>query len=201
MDVVLIEHVTLDGVMQGPGRPDEDTRGEFELGGWATPRSDEVVGQALGKRMANSAGLLLGRRTYDDLLGHWNRVPDNPFVSLLNAASKYVVTTQTADPPWPNTTFLNGDPAARIRALRSEPGGDLHVMGSGQLVELLVREDLVDGLLLLIHPIVLGTGHRLFEHGVPAASFELVEQEAAPSGVIAATYRRAAGGDAASPGA
>jgi dihydrofolate reductase len=191
MDILVINHVTLDGVMQGPGRPDEDTRDGFTKGGWATARSDVVVGQALGRHLASSAGLLLGRRTYDDLLSHWNKESDNPFAGPLNAAQKYVVTSSTDEPTWPNTTFLNDDPIGRVRGLRASGAGTLHVMGSGQLLERLFEEGLIDGLVLLIHPIVLGSGHRLFDHGTPSTTFALEGTVTAPSGVIVATYRSA----------
>src|SRR5687768_1902503 len=134
MRIVVMNHVTLDGVMQGPGRPDEDRRGGFEHGGWATPRSDEVVGRAMGARMDEAGGLVFGRRTYEDLLSHWNSVPDNPFREPLNAAPKWVVSATLDEPlPWPNSTLLRGDAVEAVRGLKAAGDGLLGIMGSGQL--------------------------------------------------------------------
>jgi dihydrofolate reductase len=192
MRIVIMNHVTLDGVMQGPGRPDEDRRGGFQHGGWATARSDEVVARAMAARMGRSGGLLLGRRTYEDLLSHWNSAPDNPFREPLNAAQKWVVSATLEEPlPWPNSTLLTGDVVEGVRRLKAEGDGDLGVMGSGQLVRSLLPHGLIDEFLLFIHPLVLGSGQRLFPEDGPTVDLELVEAVTATTGVIVAAYRPA----------
>jgi dihydrofolate reductase len=187
--VVVINHVTLDGVMQGPGRPDEDRRGGFEQGGWAMPGSDDVVGAALGERMAASRGLLFGRRTYEDLLSYWN-TQESPFKDALNMSPKYVASRTLDEPlPWPNTTVLDGDVADAVAELKKEGGNDLQIMGSGELIRSLMPRGLIDEYLLMIHPLVLGSGKRLFADGTPTTSLRLVDSKTATSGVVIATYQ------------
>jgi dihydrofolate reductase len=187
--VVVINHLTLDGVMQAPGRRDEDTRGGFELGGWAGPNVDEVVNAAMGARMPRSGGLVLGRRSYEDMLSYWN-TQDSPFKDMLNTAPKYVASRTLREPlPWPNSTLLNADVADAVTQLRQQPGKDLNVMGSGELVQTLMRHDLVDEYLLLIHPLALGAGRRLFGDGGPPASLRLVDSTVSTTGVVIATYQ------------
>jgi dihydrofolate reductase len=191
--VVVINHLTLDGVMQAPGRADEDTRGGFEHGGWASSRmfGDEVIGAAMGARMASSSGLLLGRRTYDDLLSYWN-TQDSPFKDALNDASKYIASRTLGEPlPWPNSTLLQGDIRDAVAALKQGPGEELHVMGSGEVIQALMRNDLIDEYMLLIHPLVLGSGRRLFADGDTRSELSLVDANASPSGVVITTYRPA----------
>jgi dihydrofolate reductase len=186
--LVVINHLTLDGVMQSPGRPDEDTRGGFEMGGWAGPNIDEVVNAAVGARVPQSRGLVLGRRSYDDMLAYWN-TQDSPFKAMLNDAPKYVASRTLREPlPWPNSTLLGEDVAGAVAHLKEEPGGDLNVMGSGELIQTLMRHDLIDEYLLLIHPLVLGTGRRLFDDGGPPASLRLVDSTPSTTGVLIATY-------------
>jgi dihydrofolate reductase len=142
--VVVINHLTLDGVMQAPGRREEDTRGGFEHGGWAGPSVDEVVNAAMGARMPRSGGLLLGRRSYEDMLGYWN-TQDSPFKDILNSAPKYVASRTLREPlPWPNSTLLSGDVAEAVAQLRQQPGKDLNVMGSRELIQTLMRHGLID---------------------------------------------------------
>jgi dihydrofolate reductase len=187
--VVVINHLTLDGVLQAPGRRDEDTRGGFAHGGWAGPNVDAVVGAAMDARMPRSGGLLLGRRSYEDMLGYWN-TQDSPFKAILNSAPKYVVSGTLREPlPWPNSTLLSGDVPEAVAQLREEPGSDLIVMGSGELIQTLMRHGLIDEYLLLIHPLVLGTGRRLFADGGPPASLQLVDSEVSTTGVLIATYQ------------
>jgi dihydrofolate reductase len=187
--VVVINHVTLDGVMQAPGRPDEDRRGGFEHGGWAMPRSDEVVGTAMGERMAASGGLVFGRRTYEDLLSYWNTQPDSPFTGPLNAARKFVASRTLREPlPWPNSTLLEGDAADAVADLKRQPGDDLHIMGSGELIQSLMSRDLVDEYLLMIHPLILGSGRRLFADSSPPTTLRLIDTKTAPTGVVITTY-------------
>src|SRR5215204_26346 len=189
--IVVINHLTLDGVMQAPGRPDEDTRGGFEHGGWASSRmsGDAVIGAAMDARMAASSGLLLGRRTYDDLLSYWNS-QDSPFKDALNNAPKYVASRTLSEPPlWPNSALVRGDIPEAVAALRQEPGEELHVMGSGELIQTLMRHDLIDEYVLLIHPLVLGSGRRLFADVGTHSAVRLVAVEASPSDVVIATYQ------------
>ena len=189
MRVVVINHVTLDGVMQAPGRADEDTRGGFEHGGWALPYGDAVMGEAMGARMTRDGALLLGRRTYEDLLSYWNTRPDSPFMDALNNSPKYVASTTLAEPlPWPNSTLLKGDIADALGDLKARPEGDLHILGSGALIQSLMRHDLIDEYMLTIHPLVLGTGRRLFADGGPVTSLRLIDSTATTTGVVIATY-------------
>jgi dihydrofolate reductase len=194
MRIVVMNHVTLDGVMQGPGRVDEDTRDGFVQGGWATSRSDDRLGQAMGERMAAGGGLagwLFGRRTYEDLLAHWNSVPDSPFAEALNNAQKYVASTTLREPlPWPNSTLLDGDAVEAVARVREDRGGVMGIMGSGVLIQALRRDSLIDEYLLMIHPIVLGSGRRLFPEG-PPTELTLVDIKTSSSGVILATYEAA----------
>jgi dihydrofolate reductase len=187
--LVVMNHVTLDGVMQAPGRADEDTRGGFEQGGWATPNSDEALGRAMGEHMARAGGLLLGRRTYEDLLGYWNSVPDSPFAPALNDTRKFVASRTLREPlPWPNSTLLSDDLVEAVTALKAEGEGELGIMGSGALIESLLPHNLIDEYLLMIHPIVLGSGRRLFPDGSPLTMLELVGSQTATTGVLIATY-------------
>jgi dihydrofolate reductase len=192
MRLVVINHVTLDGVMQAPGRADEDTRDGFEHGGWASTAisaSDPAIGDAMAARMAQSSGLVLGRRTYEDLLASWN-AQGGPFKDALNHAVKYVASTTLSDPlPWPNTTLLGTDIGSSVAELKARPGRDLHIMGSGQLIGALMQHNLVDEFMLLIHPIVLGAGRHLFTDDDPYTRLELVSAESTSSGVIIATHR------------
>jgi dihydrofolate reductase len=193
MKIVVMNNVTLDGVMQAPGRADEDTRDGFTHGGWASQnieKPDPEIGAAMGVRMSQSDGLLLGRRTYEDLLTTWNN-RGGMFKDALNATQKYVVSQTLTDPlPWPNSTLLAGDVAGTVAELRSQPGRELHIMGSGQLIETLMAHRLVDEFLLMIFPVVLGSGRRLFS-GDTYAQLNLVDAKATSSGVVIATYRTA----------
>jgi dihydrofolate reductase len=191
--IVVMNHVTLDGVMQAPGRPEEDTRGEFTHGGWAhlpeTP--DDAVGKAMSARMAAGGGLagwLFGRRTYDDLLSYWNQQPDSPFGPMLNNSPKYVASTTLKEPlPWPNSTLLRGDIADAVGALKAQSDGVLAIMGSGELIGSLMAAGLIDEYLLMIHPLVLGGGRRLFPEGVHQP-LRLSDSVATTTGVVLATY-------------
>lgn len=194
--IVVMNHVTLDGVMQGPGRPDEDTRGGFTQGGWGqrSTKPGDAAGLAMGGRMAAGGGLdgwLIGRWTYDQLLSHWNRQPDSPFAPALNNTPKYVVSTSLSEPlPWPNSTLLRGDIPEAVRTLKAESTGVLAIMGSGQLISSLMVADLIDEYLLMIHPLVLGSGRRLFPAGVEV-KLRLTDSVTTPTGVVVATYEPA----------
>jgi dihydrofolate reductase len=188
--VSVFNSLTLDGVMQAPGRPDEDTRGGFEHGGWAVPYNDEIMGKVMAEGMADPGPLLLGRRTYEDFFGFWPSQTGNPFTEVLDNTLKYVASTTLAEPlEWRNSELLAGDAAEAVAALKRQPGKDMTVLGSGELVQSLRRRDLIDEYLLLIHPLVLGSGRRLFGDGGPAATLRLVDAKPTTTGVIIATYR------------
>src|SRR5260370_35051909 len=187
--VVVFTNLTLDGVMQAPGRPDEDRRGGFEHGGWATPYA--AMAQA-GNSMANTGALLLGRRTYEDFYSVWPNRTDNPYTAVLNNIQKYVASTTLEEPlPWRNSTLLKGDAAEAVARLKEEQGKDLLVMGSGELVQSLMRGNLVDLYVLLIHPLVLGSGRRLFPDGGAFAALRLVATQTTTTGAVIATHHLA----------
>lgn len=184
-----MNHISLDGVLQGPGRPDEDTRGGFRQGGWAQQASDPTMGAVMAERMGQNFSWLFGRRSYDDMLAHWNQA-GGPFKAGLNQARKYVAASSPdTDLPWPNSTLLSGDVPAEVAALREQPGGNLVIMGSGQLIRSLLPRGLVDELLLMIHPLVLGSGHRLFGADDAAHRLRLIDCTPTATGVLMATYR------------
>jgi dihydrofolate reductase len=188
--IVAFESVTLDGVMQAPGRPDEDRRGGFEHGGWAAPYADPMMWEHMSS--GGSGALLFGRRTYEDFFSVWPNQPDNPFTPVLNATPKHVASRTLEEPlPWENSHLLEGDAVDAVAGLRQLPGGDVVVLGSGELVRTLLPHGLIDEFVLLLHPLVLGTGRRLFDEGVPATAFELVESKTTKTGVVMATYRPA----------
>ncbi len=185
--VVVFTNLTLDGVMQAPGRPDEDRRGGFEHGGWATPYA---AMESAGESMANTSALLLGRRTYEDFYTVWPNRTDNPYTAVLDNTQKYVASTTLSEPlSWSNSTLLKGDVAEAVARLKEEPGKDLVVLGSGELVQSLMRRHLVDEYVLLIHPLVLGSGRRLFTDGGAFAALRLVDTKTTTTGVVIATYQ------------
>jgi dihydrofolate reductase len=189
--ILVMENLSLDGVMQAPGRPDEDTRDGFDQGGWFQQYNDEVLGRFLGKSMGSASGaLLLGRRTYEDFAGYWPKQTDgNPFTAALDAATKYVASTTLAEPlPWENSVLLRGDVAAAVAELKRDT--DLTVFGSGELVRTLATAGLVDEYLLLIVPRLLGQGRRLFDAGTRAA-LRLTECVPTTTGVLITRYRAA----------
>ena len=187
-DIRVFMSVSLDGVMQAPARPDEDTRGGFSRGGWAARYADPVMWEGMGR----AGSLLLGRRTYEDFYAVWPKRTDNPFTPVLNASQKYVVSTTLTEPlPWENSTLLQGDAVATVADLKEELDQDLMILGSGELVRSVMGSDLIDSYTLLIHPLVLGTGQRLFAGGGPPAELELVGSTTTGTGVVIATYRTA----------
>lgn len=189
--VVVFTNLTLDGVMQAPGRPDEDTRGGFTQGGWATPYA---AMQEAGGGMSSAGALLFGRRTYEDFFSVWPKRKDNPFTEILNAMPKYVASrTLKAPLPWMNSTLLEGDAVEAVAKLKKQMDEDLLIFGSGELVQSLMPGNAVDVYMLLIHPLVLGSGRRLFPDGGAFASLRLVESRATGKGVVIATYEPAAG--------
>jgi dihydrofolate reductase len=194
---VVVESHTLDGVMQAPGRADEDPRGGFTHGGWAAAYNDETKGRIMASGMAQAGPLLFGRRTYEDFFGVWPNRTDNPFSPVLDNATKYVASTTLVEPlPWKNSVLLKGDAADAVAALKAQPGKDIVVMGSGELVRALLKRGLVDDLVLLIHPLVLGTGRRLFGDDGAQARFDLVDAQTTSRGIVIARYHHAAAGQA-----
>lgn len=184
--------VTLDGVVQALGRADEDTRGGFTHGGWGPRFNDEVMGRELGKGMARPGELLFGRRTWEDFSVVWGRARDgNPFSTLMNAATKYVVSRTLRDvDAWENSVLLSGDAVDSVAALKARPGPDLSINGSAALVRDLHAAGLIDHYTLLIHPLTLGSGARLFEGCAPLTEFELTGCVPTTTGVIIAHYSR-----------
>ena len=184
--VIVFTNLTLDGVMQAPARPDEDRRGGFEHGGWATPYA--AMAEA-GESTATTSALLLGRRTYEDFYTVWPNRTDNPYTAVLNNTQKYVASTTLSEPlPWINSTLLKGDAAEAVARLKEELDKDLVIMGSGELVQSLMRANLIDEYVLLIHPLVLGSGRRLFPDGGTFAALRLVDTKTTTTGVVIATY-------------
>jgi dihydrofolate reductase len=191
--VVLFTSVTLDGVMQAPGRPDEDTRGGFAHGGWAGAYNDPVMASVATEDMADTGAILLGRRTYEDFYSFWPHQTDNPFTEVLDNTQKYVASTTLREPlPWRNSTLLEGDAAEAVAGLRRQQDKDMVVLGSGELAQALMRRNLVDRYVLLIHPLVLGTGRRLFPDGGAPATLRLVDSKTTTTGVVIATYQQEA---------
>jgi dihydrofolate reductase len=185
--LVVINHVSLDGVMQAPGRPDEDQRGGFEHGGWAIPDNDQIMGEALGKWMGGAYSLLLGRRSYDDMLTAWNRM-GGPFKDALNNTEKYVASRNPQTRlSWPNSTLLEGDVAGSVTALKQDLSEDLVIMGSGELIASLMTVKAIDVFVLMIHPLLLGVGRRLFSADT-YAPLRLVDTRSTTKGVLLATY-------------
>jgi dihydrofolate reductase len=185
--IVVMNHVTLDGVMQSPGRADEDTRGGFDRGGWAAPRGDAVMVAKMGERMGDDRAFLFGRRTYEDLLPTWN-ARGGPFAEAFNSAQKYVASHDPATRlDWPNSTLLHGDVAAAVADLKARTSATLVIMGSGVLISALMTAGLIDEYLLMVHPLVLGSGRRLFPDGVQA-SLRLIDTVTTPTGVLIADY-------------
>ena len=195
--LTVVNYLTLDGVMQAPGRCDEDERDGFAHGGWAQPYIDPVMGRVMGEGMTGrNVSLLFGRRTYQDFAGFWPKQPDNPFTPVLEARRKYVASRTFTEPlPWSNSVLLDGDAAKSVAELKAESADDLVVLGSGELRHTLTRHDLVDQYVLSIHPLVLGGGRRLFTDGVftddgAFARLRLVDSVPTTTGVLIATYRR-----------
>ena len=184
--------VTLDGVAQGLGRPDEDTRGGFTQGGWGRRYDDEVLGREMARAMAKPGDMLFGRRTWQDFLTVWGRLTDgNPFTTKMNEATKYVVSRTLEDAgAWPNSILLRGDAVDTVAGLKAQPGRDLSIIGSVSLVRSLHAAALIDRYTLVMCPLTLGSGTRLFEESAPLTEFELTGSVATTKGVIIAQYTR-----------
>jgi dihydrofolate reductase len=183
--------ITLDGVYQGPGSPDEDRRGGFERGGWVAPYADAEMGPYLVAMFERAQALLLGRKTWEIWEPYWPQHDDNPFGRAINALPKHVPSTTLRNPSWHNTHVISGDVEASIRELKQQPGGELQVHGSGVLLRWLLERDMVDELNLRLHPVVVGDGLRLFPESGPTHHLELVESRQMPGGVTILTYRPA----------
>jgi dihydrofolate reductase len=190
--ITAFENVTLDGVMQAPAYADEDRRGGFEHGGWATPYADEAAMRQAASGMAETGAVLLGRVTYEDFASVWPNQPDNPFGAFLNNTPKYVASKTLKEPlSWQNSTLIEGDVPDAVAKLRDETDKNILVLGSGELLRSLLKRDLVDEITLQIHPLVLGDGIRLFDGDGTLAKFQLADSSTTSTGVVVATYRQA----------
>lgn len=187
--VIIISHISLDGVLQAMGGPDEDRSGGFAYGGWVGPYSDEMLGTIIRDEMNMPFDLLIGRVTFDIWAPYWPHHAD--IWPGVNTATKYIASNTLTSHEWQPTVFLNGDIAAKINEIKQQPGPDLHVYGSGNLIQTLLKHDLVDALWIKIYPITLGEGKRLFAGGSIPAAFKLTESSVSPKGVIIANYERA----------
>lgn len=187
--IIVLEFITLDGVMQAPGGPEEDTAGGFKFGGWTVPYFDDFAGKIMGEQMSQPFELLLGRKTFEIFAAYWPQ--HEAQWPGINEVKKYVVSNTLAQHGWKNSIFLRGDVAGELKKLKQESGPDLHVYGSGNLVQTLLKHDLVDELWLKIFPLTLGQGKRLFAEGTIPAAFKLINSKVSPSGVIFANYKRA----------
>jgi dihydrofolate reductase len=190
--LAVIEFVTLDGVMQGLGSPDEDRDGGLEYGGWGAPYGDEVLGRKAAEGLAATTAYLFGRKTYEKMAAHWPHQPDDdPIAAHLNATPKYVVTRTLTDPDWAGSHVLDGDVVDSVSELKAEGDGTIAVLGSGVLVQTLIEHDLVDDYRLFLHPLVLGTGKRLFRQTARPLPMRLVECTPTTTGVLLLRYQPA----------
>lgn len=188
--MIVLEHISIDGVIQAPGGPEEDTSEGFKYGGWSAPYSDEVLGTALRKQMNMPFDLLLGRKTFDIWAAYWPHHADAwPGV---NTATKYVASNTMTSSEWQPSVFLKGDVAGQVAKIKQQQGPDLNVWGSGKLLQTLMKHDLVDVFWLMVYPITLGGGKRLFADGTIPAAFKVTESHVGSNGVIVVNYERAA---------
>ncbi len=187
--IIVLSFISLDGVMQAPGGPTEDGSGGFAYGGWTVPYFDELLHETMDQQMSRPFDLLLGRKTFDIFAAYWPEHNDD--APGINAATKYVASNTLTAHSWQKSVFLNGDVVAKIEALKEEDGPELQVHGSGELIQTLLKHNLVDEFWLKIFPVVLGNGKRLFGSGTVPAAFELTHSKTSPSGVIVANLRRA----------
>jgi dihydrofolate reductase len=188
--IVVFTMVSLDGVMQAPGGPEEDTSGNFKYGGWTAPYADESFSPIINKELSVPFDLLLGKKTYGIFASYWPK-QTGTIAGLFNKAKKYVISDTTVDLTWKESILITDDVVAKMKALKAEDGPMLQVWGSGQLIQTLLKNNLVDELRLRIFPVTIGTGKRLFAEGTIPAAFELLDYQALPSGVILANYKRA----------
>ena len=189
--IIAITQVTLDGVMQAPGGPEEDPRNGFTHGGWAMPFLDDAGSQAIGEIIAGEFDMLLGRRTYEIFAAYWPNQGDNPIAKAFNKATKYVVTRSLAQLDWEKSQHISGDVMDKVRRLKASDGPALHIWGSNELLQTLIAAELIDEYHIWVFPLVLGEGKRLFDNGVPPRGLALVETRSTPKGVLINTYRSA----------
>lgn len=191
--IIVLSFITLDGVMQAPGGPGEDTSGGFEYGGWTVPYFDDFSGQVMDEQTGHPFDLLLGRKTYDIFAAYWPHQDESttPFARKFNKARKYVASRSPIELDWNNSVLLQEDIVKEIKKLKAQDGPELQVYGSGDFIQTLLKNDLVDELWLKIFPITLGMGKRLFTDGGIPAAFKLTDSKISPSGVIIANYERA----------
>jgi dihydrofolate reductase len=190
--LVVVEFLSLDGVMQAPGDPSEDTEGGFRHGGWQRPYFDEVLGAAAAEGMAGTDAYLFGRKTYQIMAAFWPTAPsDDPYAGHLNSTAKYVASTTLQDTGWQNSTLLKGDVPEAVAKLKEQPGNNIAVLGSGDLVQTLISNDLVDEYSLMVFPIVLGSGKRLFRDTDRARTLRLVDSKTTSTGGLMLTYHPA----------
>jgi len=187
--IIVLTFLSLDGVMQGPGGPTEDTSGNFTLGGWTVPYFDEYLGNVMTEQMDHPFDLLLGRKTFEIFASYWPQHEEEG--AGINRATKYVASSTLTSHEWKKSVFLNNNVAEEIRKLKEEDGPELQVHGSGELIQTLLENDLVDEFWLKIFPVTLGMGKRLFANGTISAAYTLVDSKSSPSGVIVATLKRA----------
>ncbi|GAB4451071.1 MAG: dihydrofolate reductase family protein [Anaerolineales bacterium] len=187
--IVVLEHISLDGVIQAPGGAEEDTSGGFAHGGWIAPFADEILGTALRKQMNSSFDLLLGRKTFEIWEPYWTQHAD-VWINV-NTATKYVASNTRTFSKWQPSVFLSGDIPAKIAEIKQGQGPELHVWGSGNLLQTLIKHDLVDAFWLMIYPITLGGGKRLFGDGTIPAAFKVTECTVSSKGVLVVNYERA----------
>ena len=188
--LIVTEFLTLDGVMQAPGDPNEDRSGGFDNGGWQLVYFDDIFASAMMDGLAAAGGFLLGRKTYENFAAHGPKQPaEDPLAGTFNGLPKYVVSTTLAEPlAWQNSTLLRGDVPAQIAALKSGSGKEIQLIGSGELVQTLIGHDLIDEYRLLIHPLLLGNGKRLFRETTAPTKLRLIGSKATGKGVLIATY-------------
>lgn len=188
--LVVLSFITLDGVMQAPGGPDEDPSGGFKYGGWTVPYFDEAGGEVMSEQMGHPFDLLLGRKTYEIFAAYWPQQTDGT-AATLNKATKYVVSHNPLKSDWKTTLHIGGNVVDEIRKLKSGTGSELQVHGSGELIQTLLKNDLVDEFWLKTFPVVLGAGKKLFGEGTVPAAFSVEKTSVTPSGIVVATYKRA----------
>jgi dihydrofolate reductase len=190
--LLVIDFLSLDGVMQAPGQPDEDTEGGFKHGGWAIPYQDEGLAKSVANSMAATDAYLFGRKTFENFSAYWPTAPrDIPFTDHLNNTAKYVVSKTLKEPDWHNSTVIDGEVVEEVPKLKQQPGKNIAVLGSGQLVQTLIENDLVDEYFLTVYPLVLGGGKRLFSDDEQLRRLELVDSKTTSTGGVSLTYRPA----------
>jgi dihydrofolate reductase len=190
-ELIVSTFLTLDGVMQAPGGPEEDPGGGFKHGGWSVNYWDDLMGQKMGEFMGKPFDLLLGRKTYEIFAAHWPHVTDDPAADVLNSATKYVASTTLDKADWSNSYLIEGDVAEQVAILKSDSGPEIQVHGSGQLIQTLMKHDLVDRYSLWIFPVLLGEGKCLFSEGTIPAGLKLRGATTSTTGVVMATYEPA----------